>query len=54
VLVRRVVRCARLDGVDGGSGGRGLEGVSGRNRKRERSCASFERDGERAWRNVSR
>jgi hypothetical protein len=60
VWVRRAVRRARLDEVAavlvGGSleGGTGRVRVRERSRRRERRSVIFERDGERAWRNVSR
>jgi hypothetical protein len=48
VLVRSAVRLTSLD-VVGGLGRGGLVGiVEGRRRKRNRSCVSFARDGERA------
>jgi hypothetical protein len=58
VLVRRAVRLARLDEVAAVLVGGSLEGGTGRvrerSRRRERRSMIFERDGERAWRNVSR
>jgi hypothetical protein len=58
VWVRRAVRRARLDKVAAALVGGGLEGGTGRarerSRRRERKSVIFERDGERAWRNVSR
>ena len=58
VWVRRAVRRARLDEVAAVLVGGSLEGGTGRvrerRRRRERRSVIFERDGERAWRNVSR
>lgn len=49
---------ARLDEVAAALDGGSLEGRTGgvreRSRRRERRSVIFERDGERAWRNVSR
>jgi hypothetical protein len=45
------------DGVLGGCGlveGGPGPGPGRRRKRRKRRCVSFERDGERAWRNVSR
>jgi hypothetical protein len=58
VLVSRAVRWARLDEVAAALVGGSLEGETGRvrerSRSRERRSVVFDRDGERAWRNVSR
>ena len=58
VWVRRAVRLARLDEVAAVLVGGSLEGGTGRvrerSRRRERRSVIFERDGERAWRNVNR
>jgi len=58
VWVRRAVRRARLDEAAATLVGGSLEGGTGRvrerSRRRERKSVIFERDGERAWRNVSR
>lgn len=57
--VRRLVKLASLDGVAAGGallveGGHGCGRGRRKKEKRERRCVSFSRDGERAWRNVSR